>query len=166
MGSLSAGLNIALQCLLTEEGAIQTTSNNIANVNTPGYARQRRDLAETPPVQLGHLTFGSGVELQHVTSLRDSILDLRVNQETQQQGKLNAFLGSAQQIQALFNETSGTGLQSSLTAFFSSLSQLSANPSFRATATTARFLAFFPPRSASFSPHLRRSLSSPNGPRM
>jgi hypothetical protein len=37
---------------------------------------------------------------------------------------------------------------------------------FRATATTARFLAFFPPRSASFSPHLRRSLSAPKGPRM
>jgi flagellar hook-associated protein 1 FlgK len=129
MGSLSAGLNISLQSLLTEEGAIQTTSNNIANVNTPGYARQRPDLAETPPVQLGHLTFGTGVALQHVTSLRDSILHLRVNQETQQQGKLNAFLGSAQQIQALFNETSGTGLQSSLTAFFSSVSQLSANPS-------------------------------------
>jgi flagellar hook-associated protein 1 FlgK len=129
MGSLSAGLNISLQSLLTEESAIQTTSNNIANVNTPGYARQRPDLAETPPVQLGNLTFGTGVELQHVTSLRDSILDLRVNQETQQQGKLNAFLGSAQQIQALFNETSGTGLQSSLTAFFSSVSQLSANPS-------------------------------------
>jgi flagellar hook-associated protein FlgK len=50
------------------------------------------------------------VQLQHVTSLRDSILDLRVNQETQQQGKLSALLGSAQQIQALFNETSGTGL--------------------------------------------------------
>jgi flagellar hook-associated protein 1 FlgK len=129
MGSLSAGLNIALQSLLTEEGAIQTTSNNIANVNTPGYARQRPDLAETPPVQLGNLTFGTGVQLQHVTSLRDSILDLRVNQETQQQGKLSAFLGPAQQIQALFNETTGTGLQSSLTAFFSSLSQLSANPS-------------------------------------
>jgi len=120
---------IALQSLLTEEGAIQTTSNNIANVNTPGYARNVRTWRNTPPVQLGHLTFGSGVELQHVTSLRDSILDLRVNQETQQQGKLNAFLGSAQQIQALFNETSGTGLQSSLTAFFSSVSQLSANPS-------------------------------------
>ncbi len=104
-------------------------TTNVANVDTPGYARQRPDLAETPPVHLGNLTFGTGVQLQNVTSLRDSILDLRVNQETQQQGKLNAFLGSAQQIQALFNETSGTGLQSSLTAFFSSLSQLSANPS-------------------------------------
>jgi flagellar hook-associated protein 1 FlgK len=129
MGTLSAGLNISLQSMLAEQSAIETTSNNIANVNTPGYARQRVDLAETPPVQLGHLTFGTGVQVENVTSLRDSILDLRVNQETQQQGKLDSFLGSAQQIQALFNETTGSGLQSSLTAFFSSLSQLSANPS-------------------------------------
>jgi flagellar hook-associated protein 1 len=54
---------------------------------------------------------------------------LRVNQETQQQGQLTSFLGLAQQIQALFNETAGTGLQSSLTGFFNSLSRVSANPS-------------------------------------
>jgi len=104
-------------------------STNLANVDTPGYSRQRPELEETPPVLTGGVTLGTGVELKQVVSLRDSILDLRVNQETQNQGKLNAFLGSAQQIQALFNETTGTGLQSSLTAFFSSLSQLSLNPS-------------------------------------
>jgi flagellar hook-associated protein 1 FlgK len=129
MGSLTAGLNIALQSMLVEQGAIQTTSNNIANVNTPGYARQRADLEETTPVQLGDLTFGTGVKLNDVTSLRDAILDLRVNQETQQQGKLTSFLESGQQVQQLFNETSGTGLQAPLTAFFNSLSQLASNPS-------------------------------------
>jgi flagellar hook-associated protein 1 FlgK len=129
MGTLTAGLNIALQSLLAEQSAIATTSNNIANVNTPGYARQRPDFAETPPVRIGNITFGTGVQLQQVTSLRDAILDLRVNQETQQQGQLTSFLGSAQQIQSLFNETAGSGLQNSLTAFFNSLSQLSNNPS-------------------------------------
>jgi flagellar hook-associated protein 1 len=129
VGTLSSALGISLGSLLTEEGAIATTGNNIANVNTPGYSRQVSDLAENPPVEIGNLTFGSGVQLQQVTSLRDSILDLRVNQETQQAGQLSSFLSSAQQIQQLFNETAGTGLQSSLTAFFSSLSQLSANPS-------------------------------------
>jgi flagellar hook-associated protein 1 FlgK len=129
VGTLSSALGISLGSLLTEEGAIATTGNNIANVNTPGYSRQVSDLAENPPVEIGNLTFGSGVQLQQVTSLRDSILDLRVNQETQQAGQLSSFLGSAQQIQQLFNETAGTGLQSSLTAFFSGLSQLSANPS-------------------------------------
>ncbi|HVO57225.1 MAG TPA: flagellar hook-associated protein FlgK [Dongiaceae bacterium] len=129
MGNLTAGLNIALQSMLAEQGAIDTTSNNIANVNTPGYARQRVDLEETPPIQIGNITYGTGAQLKQVLSLRDSILDLRVNQETQQQGKLDSFLSSAQQIQALFNETSGTGLQSDLTAFFNSFSELSTNPS-------------------------------------
>ena len=129
MGSLTASLNIALGSMLAEQGAIETTSNNIANTNTPGYARQRANFAETDPVTFGNITLGTGVELQGVTSLRDSVLDLRVNQETQQQGQLDAFISSGQQIQALFNETSGTGLQAPLTAFFNSLSQLSANPS-------------------------------------
>ena len=129
MGSLSGALNISLSSMLAEQGAIETTSNNIANVNTPGYSRQRPDLEERPPIQIGHIAFGTGVELNKVVSLRDSILDLRVNQETQQQGKLNSFLGSAQQIQSLFNETNGTGLQGDLSAFFNSFSQLSTNPS-------------------------------------
>src|SRR5438046_6746505 len=129
MGGLSGSLNIVLGSLLTDQGAIETTSNNIANVNTPGYSRQRPDLEETPPIQIGGLNFGTGVELKQVVSLRDSILDLRVNQETQQQGRLEGFLGSAQQIQSFFNETIGIGLQANLTAFFNSLSQLSTSPS-------------------------------------
>lgn len=129
MGSLSASLNIAINSMLAEQGALQTASNNIANANTPGYSRQRADLEETPPMQIGKYTLGTGVALADITSLRDSILDVRVNQETQQEGKLDAFVSGGQQIQVLFNETSGTGLQSSLSAFFNSLNQLSANPS-------------------------------------
>ena len=128
MGSLFSSLNIAVGSLLAEQGAIETTSNNIANVNTPGYSRQVANLAESTPVEIGDVTYGTGVQLQDVTSLRDSILDLRVNQETQQQGQLGAFIGGGQQIQALFNETSGTGLQAPLTALFSSFQQLSVNP--------------------------------------
>ena len=39
----------------------------------------------------------------------------------------------------------------------------SSTASFRATATTARFLAFFPPRAESFRPQRRKSRSSPKG---
>ena len=45
-------------------------------------------------------------------------------------------------------------------------SRCSSTASFRATATTARFLAIFPPRSESFRPQRRKSLSSPNGPKI
>jgi flagellar hook-associated protein 1 len=129
MGGLASGLNIALQSLLSQQTAIETTSNNIANVNTPGYSRQRAELTETDPVTIGSLTLGTGVEVSQISSLRDSILDSRVNQETQQQGQLSSYLSSAQQVQTLFNETSGNGLQAPLTAFFNSLSQLASNPS-------------------------------------
>jgi flagellar hook-associated protein 1 FlgK len=129
MGSLSASLNIATQALQAEQTAIQTTSNNIANVNTPGYSRQVANFEDNPPIQIGTLTLGSGVQVGQVTSLRSAVLDLRVNQETQQQGSLNAFISAGQQIQSLFNEPSGSGLQAPLTAFFNSLSQLSVNPS-------------------------------------
>jgi flagellar hook-associated protein 1 len=129
MGSLSASLNIAAQSLLADETAIQTTTNNIANANTPGYSREVANFEDNPPIQVGDLTLGNGVDIASVTSQRSAILDLRVNQETQTQGTLNELVSSGQQIQALFNETSGTGLQAPLTAFFNSLSQLSANPS-------------------------------------
>lgn len=129
MGTLSASLNVAVGSLLVDQSAVEVTSNNIANVDTPGYSRQRANLEEAPPVQIGSDTYGTGVKLASVTSLRDSILDLRVNQETQQQGQLNAFISGGDQVQTLFNETSGTGLQAPLTNFFNSLQQLSVNPS-------------------------------------
>jgi flagellar hook-associated protein 1 len=117
MGGLSAALNISAGALQVEEAALATSSNNVANVDTPGYSRQVANLVATPPVAIGNVTFGTGVALQSVTSTRDSILDLRVNQETQQQGQLNGFISAGQQIQSLFNQTSGTGLQGPLTAF-------------------------------------------------
>jgi flagellar hook-associated protein 1 FlgK len=129
MGGLTGALNISLGSLQVDEDAIATSANNVANADTPGYSRQIANLAETAPITIGNIQFGTGVTLQSVTSTRDSILDLRVNQETQLQGQLNAFISDGQQIQSLFNETGGTGLQAPLTAFFTSLSQLSANPS-------------------------------------
>ena len=128
MGSLSSSLSITTQALQAEQTAIQTTSNNIANVNTPGYSREVASFAENDPVHFGNLNLGTGVHVSQITSLRDAVLDLRVNQETQQQGSLNAFISAGQQIQSLFNEAAGTGLQAPLTAFFNSLSQLSVNP--------------------------------------
>ena len=41
----------------------------------------------------------------------------------------NSYLGTMQQVQTLFNETSGSGLESSLAGLFNSLQQLSTNPS-------------------------------------
>jgi flagellar hook-associated protein 1 len=126
--SLSSSLSIALQALLTDQGAMSVTSNNIANVNTPGYTREVANLDETAPVQYGTLQFGTGVQLQSIQSVQDSILQLRLNQETQTQGQLNTFTNGMNQIQTLFNDAGGTGLQSLLSSFFGSFQQLATDP--------------------------------------
>jgi flagellar hook-associated protein 1 FlgK len=114
--------------MLTDQAALAVTSNNIANANTPGYTREVANLEEAPPVQFGNLSYGGGVELSSIQSVRDNVLQMRLNQETQSQGKLNTFTNGMNQIQTVFNEASGTGLQSLLSTFFSSFQTLSSDP--------------------------------------
>ena len=103
--------------------------NNLANANTPGYDRQIAQFSENDPIQVGNLIFGSGVTLEQAQTVRSNVLQLQLNQETQTSGQLDAFVNGMSQVETLFNETAGTGLQTPLSAFFSSLQQLSTNPS-------------------------------------
>ncbi|HUA01662.1 MAG TPA: flagellar hook-associated protein FlgK [Candidatus Aquilonibacter sp.] len=129
MGSLSGALSIVVGSLEADQAAIGVTTNNLANVNTPGYDRQIAQFTESDPIVEGNLVFGTGVTAGQPQTVRDGILQLRLNQETQQSGQLGSFLEGMNQVEALFNETSGTGLQTPLSAFFSSLQQLSTDPS-------------------------------------
>jgi flagellar hook-associated protein 1 FlgK len=127
MSSLSATLSIATGALQAEQGALQATTNNIANANTPGYSRLRPVLVESEPVVIGSITYGTGVTLEQLQSLRDPILQFRIQEETQQQGQLNAFVSAMQQAQVQFtSSTSDIGTQ--ISNFFASLSQVSADP--------------------------------------
>jgi flagellar hook-associated protein 1 len=129
VGTLGSALNMSVQAMLADEAALSTTSNNIANANTPGYSRETANFSETTPIEFGGQTYGTGVELSSITSQQSGVLQQLLNQGTQQQGQYNSFLSTMQQVQTLFNETSGTGLQSSITAVFNSLQQLSTDPS-------------------------------------
>ena len=46
-------LNTSLSGLLSFQRALATTSNNIANVSTEGYSRQRVNLGALPPENIG-----------------------------------------------------------------------------------------------------------------
>jgi flagellar hook-associated protein 1 len=128
MGSLTGIMSIGLGALRNSQEAIDVTSNNIANLNTVGYSRQRVNLSESPATQFGALQFGTGAQVDNIQSIRDQVLDFRISSESQQQSALNAYLGPMQQVQATFNETAGTGLQGAISGLFNSLSQLSTDP--------------------------------------
>lgn len=128
MGSLTSSMSIALSALQNNQEALNVTSNNIANQNTQGYTRQRVNFSESTPVQLGTFQFGTGSKIDNIESVRDQVLDFRISGETQTQSALDAFLQPMQQVQSNFNEAAGTGLQSSISGFFASLSQLATDP--------------------------------------
>jgi flagellar hook-associated protein 1 FlgK len=121
-------MSVALQSLLAQQGAMGVVANNIANSNTPGYSREVPVLQESPPTLMGNTMVGSGVNMSTVESVRDNILNLRIDQETSQQSSLGSYVNSMNQVQALFNETQGTGLQSYLSSFFNSFTSLSTDP--------------------------------------
>lgn len=129
MGGLSGTLGIAVNALVANQGALEVTSNNIANANTPAYTEQRANLAEQQPIAVGNLLFGEGVTLQSIQSIRDPVLELRIQQENQNQSRLGSFIEGANQVQSLFNETQGVGLEGVLSQFFNSFQALSTDPS-------------------------------------
>ena len=136
MASLNSSLSIATQALQAQELELQITNNNIANANTAGYTRETVSLSEATPSQSGTTTVGNGVQIDGVTSVRDELLTLRIQQQTSDQSSAEAQVNALNQIQTLFPST-GTSLASSLSSFFDDLSALSDNATSTADRQTA-----------------------------
>jgi flagellar hook-associated protein 1 FlgK len=128
MGGLNASLAVALSGLTAEQGALEATANNVANVNTPGYSREVPVLQSNDPVGVRPLTFGTGVTLQSIQSIRNPILESQIQQETQTQGELSALVSALSQTQTNFTSSTGD-IGTQISNFFNSVNQLSTNPS-------------------------------------
>lgn len=127
MSSLNTSLYTALSGLTADQGALEATSNNVANANTPGYSREVPVLETSDPVVIGPLTLGTGVTLQSIESIRDPILESQIQQETQTQGQANALVSALQQAQVNFSTSTGD-IGTAISNFFASINQLSASP--------------------------------------
>ena len=71
---VSALLNIGSRAMTASYAALQVTGNNIANVNTPGYSRQKLELETSFSQQTGAGFFGKGVDVASVTRSHDAFL--------------------------------------------------------------------------------------------
>lgn len=128
MSSLFGTMSVAVAALEAQQAGLQTTTNNLANMNTPGYTRERPILEEADPVWRNGIAYGQGVELEGIQSLQDQLLELQIGEETQQQSSSQAYVNAMSQVQTLLpDDTSGIG--QAISAFFQSLNQLSTNPS-------------------------------------
>jgi len=128
MGGLNTSLLIGMQALDVSQGALNATSNNIANANTPGYTREVPQISENPETVSSGTVTGGGVSLTGLESVRDELLNFQIQQQTSAQSSANAESSALDQVQTYFAST-GNDIASALSAFSSSLAQLSASPS-------------------------------------
>jgi flagellar hook-associated protein 1 FlgK len=128
MGGLRTALTIGMQALDVSEAALDTTSNNIANANTPGYTDETVDISANPTTLSGGDIVGGGVTLDQVTSSRDELLNQQIQQQTSLEGSANTESAALQQVQTYFGNT-GTDIASEFASLSSSLAALSASPS-------------------------------------
>ena len=76
MADFSA-LHVAMSGLRAAQLAMDTASHNVANANTPGYTRQRVDMASSQPRFHAVGQIGMGVSVTDISRVRDNFLDVR-----------------------------------------------------------------------------------------
>ena len=128
MGGLNTSLLVGMQALSAAQGALDATSNNISNANTPGYTREVAQFSENQETETAADVSGGGVTLDGLQSIRDELINVQIQQQTSQQSSVDAQSSLLQEIQTYFTSSSGEDVSSALSAFSSDLSELSANP--------------------------------------
>ncbi len=123
-------LNNAVGSLSTQQALIAATSNNIANVNTTGYARRQVDVqTRTSAGSSGGLDVGNGVEAAQVQRVVDRFLDRQILSTTSSSGGANVVNDFMERVDSLFSLTGDAPtVGSSMTDFFNSLNDLSVDP--------------------------------------
>jgi flagellar hook-associated protein 1 FlgK len=115
------GLNVAQYGLLT-------TEHNIANVNTPGFSRQRSIQESNAGLLTGAGFVGQGAHVATVERMYSRFLTEQVDRSQSSASELETYHAQISQIDDLLADP-GTGLSSALQAFFASVQDLAANPS-------------------------------------
>jgi flagellar hook-associated protein 1 FlgK len=134
MGTISSAFGLISGALDADQSALSIVANNVANANTPGYTEETPNWQENSPVTIGGVSYGSGVTETGATSVRDRVLEGRLDQQQQLASASSARLTALNGVQALFTPDSGSStatagdIGSDITSLFSSFSSLEADP--------------------------------------
>ncbi|MFN7429239.1 MAG: flagellar hook-associated protein FlgK, partial [bacterium] len=138
------------------------TGNNLANANTPGFSRQRVDLAPSANQIQGRLRIGSGVDVQGIRRLTDQALQQRLLASTSAESAAStnsSLLGGMEDIAGKLDAQGRLELNNQVNAFFDAWSSLgSNNPTTTRSTVVARGSAL-----ASYLRTLRGQINSQTG---
>lgn len=120
-------LSTSISGLLAFQRAIDATSQNISNVGTPGYSRQRVDLAARPASPFANGWVGNGVQVNTTARVYDDMLADQVRVASSSFSSLDAYTTFMNRVNDMFSNTT-TGLTPSLQKFANALQDVANNP--------------------------------------
>ena len=134
MGTINSAFSLISGALEADQAGLSIVANNVANANTVGYTEETPNWQENQPVSIGGITYGEGVTETGATSLRDRVLEGRLDQQQQLASSSGSRLTALNSLQALFTPDTGSStskagdIGSDITGLFSSFSSLEADP--------------------------------------
>lgn len=124
MAGLFDTLGNASRSLSVVQRSIATTGHNIANVNTPGYSRQRNVYATSRPEINPAGNIGTGVESISVERAVDRFVQERLYDETARLGSINTVRNAYRDVEGVINEQAVDGVSAQLSSFFDAMDAL------------------------------------------
>jgi flagellar hook-associated protein 1 FlgK len=127
---MSGSFSIGRSGLAASQLGMNITGNNIANANTPGFSRQRVDLAPSANQLQGRLRIGNGVDVQGIRRLTDQALQQRLLASTSAESAAStnsSLLGGIEEIAGKLDAQGRLELNNEVNAFFDAWSSLGSN---------------------------------------
>jgi len=125
VADLFSTLGSVARALDAQRYGLDVAGQNIANVNTPGYARRTVDLIALAPEGPG--TAGRGVDVVGIRALRDRLLEARVTREVPSQTREAAMAEALSVVEASLGMP-GASIDANLEQFFDAFSGLADMP--------------------------------------
>jgi len=136
MSVLFGVLNIARNALAANQRALAVTAQNVANVNTRGYARQEVIFGssatangEVPTDHQGPLGMGVLIsEIRRAGGSMNTVLEERIAAGNSNLGRMNARNEVFGRVESILNDASATGLNRVISNFFNAVQDVVNDP--------------------------------------
>jgi flagellar hook-associated protein 1 FlgK len=121
-------MSTAVSGLLAFQRGLDTTSQNIANAATPGYSRQRVELATRPAQPYGSGWIGSGVQIATVARVYDSFLATQVRSSASSLARYDTIATAAGRLDNVLGDSSH-GVAAAFQNFVNAFHDVASDPS-------------------------------------
>ncbi len=127
-------LYIGASGLKSSMNGLNTTANNLSNVNTEGYVREQVVYQDTSYIKIGTASVskqqqGLGVEVGTIVHARDTFLDKAYRTENGRYSFYNASNEATSEVLTYLQESDGEAFQTAISDFYEAFAEFAKDPS-------------------------------------